>query len=294
MTDIEQLLQRLDPTSAEQESHRLAARGRVLARYNAPPAAAPELPASDWSLWRFVMKHPTLGLSAASLLLLCGVAALWSVLGGPAAPAYAQLVEPLLKAKSGRFVTRVIVDGKEVARSQCYFKGAKTVIIGKRSEPDSVNVQDGEAGRVLEISHAKKHAVLYDIPEGTKGEKEILAKYGGGLLGSLRYQLDPAIELPKGPNGQTATREEIEEKLPGGRKRHGIRLTGRDADGKEMARMTVWADPRTGEPTEAEMWFGFKPKNKTVLSDFDFNFEPDDALFSTTPPEGYTLDDRTK
>jgi len=50
---------------------------------------------------------------------------------------------------------------------------------------------------------------------------------------------------------------------------------------------TVWVDPKTGEPVRVEMEFPAAPGMNMVLSDFRFDVQLDDSLFSLEPPAGY-------
>jgi len=59
-------------------------------------------------------------------------------------------------------------------------------------------------------------------------------------------------------------------------------------DPSEMA--TIWADAKTGDPVQVE--FKHADGDTHVWSDFQVNVPLDDALFSLTPPEGYTCQGR--
>jgi outer membrane lipoprotein-sorting protein len=57
---------------------------------------------------------------------------------------------------------------------------------------------------------------------------------------------------------------------------------------KDRATMvTIWADAATGDPVQVE--FNHASGDVSVWSDFQVNVPLDDALFSVTPPEGYTF-----
>jgi hypothetical protein len=57
---------------------------------------------------------------------------------------------------------------------------------------------------------------------------------------------------------------------------------------EEGAINTVWIDPQTRELVRVETEFANAPGMSVTMTDFRFNVELDDALFSLTPPEGYT------
>ena len=51
---------------------------------------------------------------------------------------------------------------------------------------------------------------------------------------------------------------------------------------------TVWIDPQTRELVIVEIEFANAPGMSGTMTDFQFDVELDDSLFSLTPPEGYT------
>ena len=53
--------------------------------------------------------------------------------------------------------------------------------------------------------------------------------------------------------------------------------------------LSLWGDPKTGQPVRAEMTMAMYPNVKTTMSDFVFNVDMDESLFSTEPPPGYTV-----
>jgi hypothetical protein len=51
---------------------------------------------------------------------------------------------------------------------------------------------------------------------------------------------------------------------------------------------TVWIDPKTRDLVRVEMEFTNAPGMNKIMTDFQFDVELDDSLFSLTPPEGFT------
>jgi len=56
---------------------------------------------------------------------------------------------------------------------------------------------------------------------------------------------------------------------------------------EQTTTVTIWADVETGDPVQVE--FKHPSGDTSVWGDFQFNVPLDDALFSVTPPEGYTF-----
>ena len=60
--------------------------------------------------------------------------------------------------------------------------------------------------------------------------------------------------------------------------------------------MSVWGDPKTGLPVRVEATMAIMPDMKLTMSDFAFNVDMDESLFSVEPPAGYevtAVDDHT-
>jgi hypothetical protein len=53
--------------------------------------------------------------------------------------------------------------------------------------------------------------------------------------------------------------------------------------------MTIWGDAKTGLPIVVEMTLALLPDAKITLTDFEFDVKLDEALFTTEPPAGYSL-----
>ena len=53
--------------------------------------------------------------------------------------------------------------------------------------------------------------------------------------------------------------------------------------------MDVWGDPKTGLPARIETTTAVLPNMTSIQSDFEFNVEMDESLFSVEPPPGYEV-----
>jgi hypothetical protein len=84
--------------------------------------------------------------------------------------------------------------------------------------------------------------------------------------------------------GQVEEVEQLGRQTVDGRETMGFRYRERGAE------MTIWAAPGTGLPVRVEATTPLmKPKSHVVFSDFRFNVELDESLFSLEAPEGYTV-----
>ncbi len=74
-------------------------------------------------------------------------------------------------------------------------------------------------------------------------------------------------------------------------------LGEREMDGRKVlgflvteggTRVTAWVDAETWDVVRVESEWALAPGMRVVMTDFQFNVDLDDSLFSLTPPEGYT------
>jgi hypothetical protein len=126
--------------------------------------------------------------------------------------------------------------------------------------------------KAITLVPEKKFAVVLDLK---KVPNEGIAK---NWLEDVRQQIRAAID---GPQNDVKT---LGQRSIDGRAAVGFRLRV-----SERA-MTVWADPETALPIRVESTSGFaQPKSQHVLTDFRFNVDIDESLFSLEPPAGYTV-----
>jgi hypothetical protein len=100
------------------------------------------------------------------------------------------------------------------------------------------------------------------------------------------YQHDPAQDpfmvVEKLRTLPDEADEVLGEKEIDGRVLQGFRVTQGDMIS------TVWVDPQTEQLVRVEIEYTSSPGMNTIMTDFQFNSELDDSLFSLTPTEGYT------
>jgi hypothetical protein len=82
-------------------------------------------------------------------------------------------------------------------------------------------------------------------------------------------------------------RESLGEKEVDGRRAVGWRVSGPGLHEPGVT-VTIWGDPRTGLPIRVECYSALDGLKRT-LSDFAFNVDLDESLFSIEPPTGYTV-----
>ena len=80
-----------------------------------------------------------------------------------------------------------------------------------------------------------------------------------------------------------AKRESLGEKVIDGRQVVGFRISS------PATVFEVWGDPKTGLPARVGWTTAAVPDVKVTMSDFEFNVDMDESLFSVEPPAGYEV-----
>jgi outer membrane lipoprotein-sorting protein len=215
-------------------------------------------------LWRMIMKTKTTKLSAAAAIIIA-VLVSFHYLGGSASSVYADVVERLQKARTLLYTitTTTPVEGMTDMRMEIAFKEPGYM---RMTMPGGyVSVLDDIQGRALSIIPARKQFIEMDMSN--------LPDDAG------RRQFDAIEKLRSLP--ERADEVLGEREIDGGTVQ-GYRVT------EDGVTNTVWIDPKTRELVKVQMEFDNAPGMSGTMSDFRFDVELNDTLFSLTPPDGYT------
>jgi len=220
------------------------------------------------NIWRAIMKSRITKLAAAAMIIIA-VASAIHFLGSPIeGVAWADVVRPILTTRTVVFnvitvegenvpITKVMNMGTQRVRSEVLSADGKTV--------QAIVIFDYATSRMLELIPNKKIAVLIelkDIPEKPEN-----------VLETMRNII---TELQNDPNVSV---EPLGEKEIDGQIAKGFRATGPDVE------LTIWADPQTALPIRIEQKWR---QMQFVCTDFQFDIEMDESLFSMEIPEGYS------
>lgn len=218
--------------------------------------------------WRYIMRHPISRITAAAIFIfvLVGVV-LWFHVGGTKV-AFADFIETFVTARSAKFTTIIKTDdGTDISKGMFLAPNR----FRNETSRGMVSVIDRDKGKWLLLYTDKKHAGVtsfVNTPQD-KGPKNMF--------------LEMRAQLLDAQNNPDVKREELGEKEIKGRRAVGYRLTiGGDV-------LTLWGDPNTGLPILVEMTYAHGRGGKRTMTDFEFNMDLDESLFSTDPPAGYTV-----
>jgi outer membrane lipoprotein-sorting protein len=237
----------------------------------------PTLLARSLNNWRWMMHSRVSRVAAAVISVLAvGGVAFWFH-GAGTTPAYADFVKPILEAKSVKYKETYELEGHIGKTSEVMVLAPdRTREESREEKPDnrlvqSVTIRDPRKGKELYLDHKNKTATVYTFDNMPK--ELASANWFSGMRNLLH---SPSFK-----------REPLGEKAFDGYRAVGTRLNyGRDNV------MDLWSDPETGLLIRVEMSEQRSGKEmKVTMSDFEFNVDLDESLFSLDPPAGYTTRD---
>ena len=221
---------------------------------------------------RWLIHSPASRISATAILAFAiGGLAVWFH-GGGATPAFADFIEPILRAKTVTFKATFEVDGQKKAGKVIAMASPQRM----RLEQDKIVTISDNMGNSLTLRPDDKSAIVTTLPNAPKEMRP------EDIFFELRSQLAFARDQPD------SSRQPLGEKVIDGRLVVGYRLAGRDMI------CDLWGDPKTGMPVRLE---NSVPSNgsmePTICSDFVFDADVDESLFSLNPPAGYKVQNLT-
>jgi outer membrane lipoprotein-sorting protein len=226
--------------------------------------------------WRWIMRSPISRVAAAAIFILAftGVAMLFQG-GGGAAFAFAEFLAPVLESKTVKY--KMIVEmkgppGRTLTSEVMLLDGTRMRQVTELPEmPKVVTIHDLSRGGSLMLVPASKTAT---VVTSTRNHKDTTPEYGAVFV--RLFQL--VKEKPGAFKHESLGEKEID-----GRKVVGFHISSQPHD------LVLWGDPKSGLPVRVEMTSGIEGSMKATLSDFVFNVDIDESLFSLEPPAGYTV-----
>jgi len=260
-SEFEKIVNRLKIDNEPNPKHREQLRRQVLSAFH----EAGQRPATriiDFkTIRRKIMKSPVTKIAAAAVIIIAVIIGLnyFSDSVSITTTAYAEIVERLHNARTLTYTVETTTPPKmEVAFKEPGYM--------RMSAPGGfVSVVDSIQGKGLTILPPRKQFVEIEMSNLPNDP----AQQNIDVIERLR-------SLPERADEELGTRE-ID-----GRVVQGYRIT------EEGLINTVWIDIKTRDLVLVEMEFLNAPGMSGTMSDFQFDVELDDSLFSLTPPEGYT------
>lgn len=223
------------------------------------------------------MRSPVscVAVSVVFVLTVTGVA-LWFH-GGGATPAFADFAAPILEAKTVKCKMIIEMKGppaRTITSEIMTLGGTRMRQVTELPDKSKVvEIRDLSQGKSLMLVAASKTATVLT---STKNRKDKTPESGGLFTLFRLFQL---VEEKPG----VVEHESLGEKEIDGRKVVGFHISSQPHD------LILWGDPKTGLPVRVEMTSGMEGSVKATFSDFVFNVDMDESLFSLEPPAGYTV-----
>jgi outer membrane lipoprotein-sorting protein len=272
-----QLRARPLPGLSDEARRRLLADLASAAIDNVDSPAANLAAARSLTNWRCIMRSPVSRIAAAAIFVLAitGVALFFP--GSGATFAFDDFAASILEAKT--FKCKMIIETKgppaRTITSEIMTLGGTRMrqVTELPDMPKFVVIEDSSQGKSLTLEPASKTATVIT---STKNRKDKTPESGGFFTLVRLFQL---VEEKPG----AVEHESLGEKEIDGRKVVGFHISSQPHD------LILWGDPKTGLPVRVEVTSGMEGSEKTTFSDFVFNVDMDESLFSLEPPAGYTV-----
>ena len=265
----QELFEQLPTDTSTRQDHQQRLRQQVLDSYDQP------VEVSTWknqlkSTGQYLMTHktPRWVAAAASLLI-----AAWFVVSTGSQPAFAmeELFEKILNARTARFDNTINPENKPSTTFKVFFSEPNRFRM--EMQGGFVQIADFSAGKMMLLDPNTKMATEYNLTNLSKDQKKIQQTNEFELL---------RRQIRKAQADSQKNVEPLGEKLIDGRTVVGFRLP--DAG---PVPMTVWVDPATKLPHEIKSTSQGPPPTESILTNFEFDIELDEALFRVEAPEGY-------
>jgi outer membrane lipoprotein-sorting protein len=235
------------------------------------------------SIWRIIMKSPVTKIAVAAGVMIAIFIGIKQFVGPiyVATPAFAEIVQPLLDAENGTFKMTINVRNSGLDWINCGNEPVQTIKVTfsgpSRTRWDvptgEVLVANMQYGKVMILKPDPKEAVVMQIsPPGLIPPHNRFNKV---------FELKRLIQYALNAQGDCV--KFIGEKEINGTIAVGYQITGPPHG---QGGLTVWADAKTKLPIRIEQSVGTET---AVVSDINYNIEPNESLFSVEPPNGYSV-----
>ena len=267
--DWEDLFDHLPLDTSVTPSQQEELRAKVLQTF-ADNAAEPSPTRRLKEIGHVLVKHKAPHWTVAALVIV-GLAWIASS-GGTSALALDEVIDNLAKARTARFDMTVKVVGQPELKAKAFY--LEPSHFRQELVNGYVNISDWSVGKMIGLVPQSKQATVINLVNlPGQGEGKSQPNQFEATRELLRKAVDdPDVEV-----------ESLGEKRLDGRTVAGFRFD------TPTNPTTVWVDPETKFPVQIEATMIGPPETKVVMSNYEFNVELDESLFSTEVPEGYEI-----
>ncbi|MHC4572735.1 MAG: hypothetical protein ACYS76_01155 [Planctomycetota bacterium] len=218
--------------------------------------------------WRTIMKSRMTKLAAAAVIVIAVMIGLNQSIGpiGVTSTAFAEVMEPLLTARTATFKLTVKVEGGPTQTADGMFMEPGRM---RQSSPQgATTIVDLHQGKMMVLIPAMNRAIVYELVnmQEDPGELNLFLEIRRRILEAKEAE-DESVEF--------LGEQEVEGQAAIG---YHVKKAGVD--------ITIWADAETKIPIIMENTMG---PTTCTMSNIVFNVDLDKSLFSMEIPEGYTV-----
>ena len=265
----EKLFEQLPLDATAGDEHRRQLREKVLAVFDAQSARHSQFLGLN-RLGHILMTYKAPHWTAAAILIACIA---WIVHSSDS-PAFAfnALVDNVMQARTARYEMTATIVGQPPRKMKAYY--AEPSHFRQEIENGFVNIVDWNVGKMVGLDSTAKRATVINLVNVEEDQKE---KMQENHFEMIRTTLRDAKENPE------TNVESLGEREFDGRQTVGFRLK------VHTYPMTIWADPQTNLPVRIEATMVGPPRTNVVMTNYEFNIDLDNSLFSVTIPDDYEV-----
>ncbi|OHB77297.1 MAG: hypothetical protein A2Z25_10595 [Planctomycetes bacterium RBG_16_55_9] len=274
-TDLEKIVDRLNIDAAPNPEHSENLRRQMLSIFD---KTGEQHISQSRRLWRTILKSPILKLAAAAILLIALVIGTYR-LAGPikmTGTAFADIVRPILTAQTATCKITIDADRDQLSETlECMF--AEPGRMRQELPGKYISIIDLRQGKLVILMLEEKKAMVMEmesIPDEYKDKSQT------NMFLEVRRQIQQAQQ------SEDTSVEFLGEQEIDGRTAIGYHIE------EPFFETTIWADAKTLLPIriKTSMPTVMNQQITAVFTDFTFDIELDDSLFSLEVPEGYAVE----
>lgn len=269
--DWEKLFEQLPLDTTARTEHESELRSRTLDALDDAMKRQPQTHGIQ-QIGRTLMRYKAPHWVAAATLITCAV---WFFqLSSSPAYAFKDVVAHVIKARTARYDMVSKFHGQPEIKMKAYYR--EPCHFRQELPEGHVNIADWKAGKMIGLDAKNKQATVFNLVNISE-EKRSQLQNTGNQFEMIRDALKKAMANPD------TNVESLGEKVLDGKKAIGFRLLG------QTLPMVVWADPQSMFPIRIEAAHTGPPRLDVAMTNYEFDVELDDSLFSTDIPDGYTV-----
>ena len=264
-SEFKKMIDRMNIDTEPDSAHRDGLRRQMLRVFNESKRQSQKPKAPFGVIRRIIMKSPITKLAAAAVIIIAVLIGIHYF--GGSVPAFAEVVQPLLTARTATYKMTVNVEGETIQTVKGMFMEPSRM---RQEMPDGgIMIIDQNGSRMITLMPTVKKAMIVEMENVPYDNKRQVNMFHS-IRELIRQTDDESVDFL------------------GGQKIDGVDAIGYHIAARNMG-MTIWADAKTLLPVRIEYIMGemMGVEGTIIMSDIVFDVEMDELLFEI--PEGYDV-----